>query len=137
MATTYTSPSVGLNADTGGVIEGWPHVLQCLQNVFTTNFGDRVMREWYGSFVTSILGRNMTPSEITSWFAAISTAVEQWEPRYRVTGFDVSDATRDGALSFTIEGEYRPRALLGDFTVEGTRRVAVLSDTSGVVISDR
>ena len=48
MATRSTNPSVGLNAATGSVIEGWPHVAQSLQDIFTTRFGTRIMREWYG-----------------------------------------------------------------------------------------
>ena len=89
MATRYTSPSVGLNAATGGVLEGWPHVVQSLQEIFTTRFGARIMREWYGSFVPNLLGRNITPNEVTPWFAAVTSAIEQWEPRYRVTRIQI------------------------------------------------
>ena len=123
MATRSTNPSVGLNAATGGVLEGWPHVVQSLQDIFTTRFGTRIMREWYGSFVPNLLGRNITPNEVTPWFAAVTSAIEQWEPRYRVTRIQVLEATRTGQFHFFLEGEYRPRAIYGDFTVEGARRI--------------
>jgi phage baseplate assembly protein W len=137
MATRYTSPSVGLNAATGGVLEGWPHVVQSLQDIFTTRFGARVMREWYGSFVPNLLGRNITPNEVTPWFAAVTSAIEQWEPRYRVTRIQIVEATRSGALHFFLEGEYRPRANFGDFTVEGARRIDAYANPDGVLIEER
>lgn len=137
MATRYTSPSVGLNAETGGVLEGWPHVVQSLQDIFITRFGSRVMREWYGSFVPNLLGRNITPNEVTPWFAAVTSAIEQWEPRYRVTRIQIVKATRAGELHFFIEGEYRPRATYGDFTVEGARRIDAYANPDGVLIEER
>src|SRR6056297_1251712 len=106
MATRDTSPAVGLNAATGGILEGWPHVVQSLQDIFTTRFGARVMREWYGSFVPGLLGRNITPNEVTPWFAAVTSAIEQWEPRYRVTRIQIVEATQGGAVHFFLEGEY-------------------------------
>ena len=137
MASTYTSPSVGLNAATGGILTGWPHVVQSLQDIFTTQFGTRIMREWYGSFVPNLLGRNITPKEVTPWFAAVTSAIEQWEPRYRITRIQVLEVTRDGQLHFFMEGEYRPRAVFGDFTVEGARRIDAYANPDGVLIDQR
>ena len=57
MVPNHNTPSVGLNAATGGTLMGWSHVVQSLQDIFTTRFGARVMREWYGSFVPTLLGR--------------------------------------------------------------------------------
>ena len=59
------SPSIGLDRNTGGMITGWEHVVQSLQDIFTTSFGERIMREWYGSQVPYLLGRLITPREIT------------------------------------------------------------------------
>lgn len=73
------------------------------------------MREWYGSFVPNLLGRTITPNEVTPWFAAVTSAIEQWEPRYRVTRIQIVEVTRDGQLHFFLEGQYRPRATYGDF----------------------
>ena len=137
MASKYTGPSVGLNAATGGVLTGWAHVVQSLQDIFTTRFGARIMREWYGSFVPNLLGRNITPKEVTPWFAAVTSAIEQWEPRYRITRIQVLEVTRDGQLHFFMEGEYRPRAVFGDFTVEGARRLDAYANPDGVLIDQR
>jgi phage baseplate assembly protein W len=90
------------------------------------------MREWYGSFVPHLLGRNITPREVTPFFAAVTSAIEQWEPRYRVTRIQVLEITRAGEFHFYLEGEYRPRAMFGDFTVEGARRVDAIGGSNGV-----
>ena len=133
---TITSPSVGLNAATGAVLTGWEHVLQSLSDIFTTGFGERIIREWYGSFVPNLLGQLITPDEVTHFFVAITSAIEQWEPRFRVSEIKVLKATREGALHFYLDGEYRPRAMYDDFTVEGARRVNGYVNAAGLIIRE-
>lgn len=116
-------PSIDIDAASGADIAGWPHVLQCLETIFVTRFGERVMREWFGSIVPAFLGESLNVQTVVPFFAAISSAIEQWEPRYRITRIVPESVGRDGRLRIVLEGEYRPRALLGDFTVEGARRV--------------
>ena len=77
---TITSPSVGLNAATGAVLTGWEHVLQSLSDIFTTGFGERIIREWYGSFVPNLLGQLITPDEVTPFFVAITSAIPALSP---------------------------------------------------------
>lgn len=134
---TYTDPSVGFDASTGLVLTGWDHVVQSLQDIFTTRFGDRIIREWYGSFVPAILGQNLTPSGVLPWFIATASAVEQWEPRYRITRITPQSVTRTGRFQFFIDGEYRPRALFGDLTAEGARRLYAYGNPDGLLIQKR
>ena len=131
------SPSVGLNRWTGGTITDWEHVLQSLQDIFTTRFGERIMREWYGSNVPHLLGRLITPREVTSYFQELLAPIEQWEPRFRVTQITALKVTRDGQFHFYIDGEYRPRATYGDFTVEGARRIYGSSALNGKTVLER
>jgi len=133
---SITNPSVGLNAETGSVLTGWEHVLQSLSDIFTTGFGERIIREWYGSFVPNLLGQLITPDEVTPFFVAITSAIEQWEPRFRVTEIKVLKATREGALHFYLDGEYPPRAMYDDFTVEGARRVNGYVNAAGLIIRE-
>jgi len=118
-------PSLDINVTTGADIRGWPHVLQSIEQIFTTNFGERVMREWFGSAVPRFLGENLNTQTVVPFFAAISAAMEQWEPRFAITQIIPESVSRAGLLQITIEGEYRPRALLGDFAAEGARRVII------------
>lgn len=133
---SISNASVGLDAATGRIITGWEHVLQSLSDIFTTGFGERVIREWYGSFVPNLLGQLITPREVAPFFVAITSAIEQWEPRFRVTEIRVLKATREGALHFYVDGEYRPRAMFGDFTVEGARRVNGYVNAAGLIIRE-
>lgn len=136
METTYSSPSVGLNSATGGTIEGWSHVAQSLQSVFTTRFGERVMREWFGSFVPTLLGRNINQAELPLFYAAFTSAIEQWEPRYSVTEVGVLEVSRAGVVRLSITGEYRPRALLGDMTSAGLRSLVISATDAGLIIDE-
>ena len=63
---SLNNPSVGFDAMTGRILTGWDHVLQSLSDIFTTGFGERVIREWYGSFVPTLLGQLITPEEVMS-----------------------------------------------------------------------
>lgn len=131
MAVDLTSPSIGINRETGRVLTGWDHVLQSIQDIITTRFGERTMREWYGSTVPLILGKNITAATITTFMAAFAASVEQFEPRVNVVNFSTIDLGRDGRVVMQMEVNYRPRATLGDFTVEGARKVAIAAAQDG------
>lgn len=120
--------SVGINRSTGKVLSGWKHVVQSLSVLFVTRIGDRIMRRLYGSAVPGLLGKNLTPRILSNFRMAIAIAIELWEPRFRVLYIMLPSATnspmglRQGKLGIKLIGEYRPRALEGDFTVEGPER---------------
>ena len=135
--TQLVSPSVGIDRHSGGTVTDWEHVLQSLEDIFTTRFGERIMREWYGSNVSNLLGRNITPREVTGYFQELLAPIEQWEPRFRVTQIIALKVTRDGQFHFYMDGEYRPRATFGDFTVEGARRIYGSSAANGATILER
>ena len=78
-----------------------------------------------------------TPEEVVPYFAAITSAIEQWEPRFRVTRIQVVKVTRDGELHVFLDGEYRPRAMYGDFTPAGARRIDAYANPDGVLIEER
>ncbi len=127
-------PSIDIDAGSGADITEWRHVLQSLEIIFTTRFGERVMREWFGSIVPAFLGENLNTQTIVPFFSAVSSAIEQWEPRYRITRVVPERVGRDGRFHFYLEGEYRPRALLNDFTPEGARRVNLAGTERGLSV---
>lgn len=129
---TPSDPSVGMDAETGRIITGWDHVAQSISDILTTSFGERIMREWYGSFIPALLGSQLNSQEVTRFFAAVTSAIEQWEPRYRIVRITPVQATRAGELRLHIDGEYRPRALFGDLTAEGSRRLVLLPNARGL-----
>lgn len=115
----------GLNRETGRPLDAWEHLKQSLLVLLTTRIGERVMRRAFGSDVPPLLGERLVPSTVLRFFTAIIVAIELWEPRYRVTRVGVSatapdaDRARSGRLGIAIEGEFRPRGHLGDFTPAG------------------
>lgn len=132
-------PGTGINRNTGKLLVGWPHVKQSLGVIFTTRFGERVMRRWFGSFVPQLLGVNMVPSAVLRFFTAVCIAIDLWEPRYKITRIAPSgspETMRQGALAFRIDGVYRPRGHLGDFTPAGERSFDILLDDNGAQVSE-
>lgn len=122
------STGVGMDRRTGARLSGWPHVLQSIEDIFTTRFGERVMRRDYGSLVPRILGENMVPETYVRFFAAVGVALEQ-EPRVRLIQIKPLSVSRDGHTGIRMELEYRPRGHLGDYTPEGAKRVVTIAGT--------
>ena len=120
--------STGINRWTGKALTDRDHVVQSLLVIFTTFFGTRIMRWWFGSNVAPILGReNVTPSTFIRFFSAIGSALV-WEPRVsliQITFLGNQDDLRLGKAAFLLNLQYRPRGHLGDFTPAGARRVTV------------
>lgn len=98
----------GINATTGFVSDGFEHVEQSLEKIFTTFQGERVMREWFGNPGLRLLGENATERTILVWFNVLWMLVELFEPRFKVRQFVVNDVARLGFGDFTINGDHLP-----------------------------
>lgn len=122
--------NVDFDRATGETLYGWAAVSQNIREGLLTDFGTRVMREYFGSLVPRALGRNMTQETTLALIASISAHIDVFEPRFKVTRVVPRSLTRLGVLKIEIEGEYRPRALLGDETGVGERRVVVQFSSS-------
>ena len=135
MPTNTRDIGVGIDAMTGASLSGWPHVVQSLRDIFLTRFGSRIMREWYGSFVPDALGRLINRTEMLPVIASITSAIEQWEPRFTIESVVIdADGARSGAISIAITGLYRPRALVGDNAPEGSRKIIVALSGEDVTV---
>lgn len=138
MPITSSAPGTGFDRHSGRIIVGWDHVVQSLEVIFTTRFGERVMRRWFGSFVPNLLGQNMVPSTVLKFWTAVCIAIDLWEPRYRVTKigpFGAPEGMRGGSIGFEIVGVYMPRGHLGDPTPErDIRAVRIGASRDGVKI---
>lgn len=128
----------GISRHTGRPVHGWEHVVLCLEAIFSTPFGSRVMRRWIGSLIPHMLGENLVPETLLKFFTALYASLV-FEPRFALDQINVlsnADELRSGRLTLELVGQYRPRAHLGDFTVEGPRRVLMMgaSDDRPIVI---
>ena len=117
--------NVDLDRTTGATLQGWPVVAQAVSELVVTAFGERIMREWVGSPVPRALGRALNEETALVLVAAMAAVVDVFEPRFKVVRCAPVALTRTGQLRLEMEGEYRPRALLGDPTAQGLRRVVV------------
>lgn len=116
--------STGINRATGRLLSDWDHVLQSIEVILSTRFGERVMRRWFGSNVPVLLGQNMVPETFVRFYAAVGVALAQ-EPRVDLVRITPLSVTRTGHAGFLLDLQYRPRGHLGDFTVEGAKRITV------------
>jgi len=124
--------TAGIDRHTGRLLTGWDHVVQSIEVIISTPVGQRIMREWFGSPVPRMLGQNLTPATFTRFVHAIVVAVELFEPRFRVRRAAVTGSAeqlRLGAATLELFGDYRPRALSGDLTVEGARSLLLSPDS--------
>ena len=123
--------STGIDRFTGRPLSDWPHVVQSILVILSTRIGDRVMRRSFGSAVPGLLGRNLVPATLLRFYTAIAIAIELWEPRFRVRQFEYpgvensANDLRQGRLGIRMIGDYRPRALSGDMTVETVKTVTL------------
>jgi len=133
-----TNAGTGLDRWTGRPVSGWDHVVLCLQAIFSTPFGARVMRRWFGSLIPNMLGKNIEPNTLLRFFTALYAALN-FEPRFALTKINIlstPDDLRAGMLRLELVGQYRPRAHLGDFTVEGGKRLVLAANDNTTTIMD-
>ena len=128
---------VGVNAENGKVLIGWDHVVQSIGKILQTRYHSRVLRRSVGCLVPHILGENATPYSIVRFYGAIITAIDLWEPNYRIQRVRIlrreddslmtsAEELRTGHLTQRQEGVYRPRAHLGDDTPERRRSLGLI-----------
>lgn len=133
---------VGVDDKTGKVIIGWDHVTQSIAKIFATRYHERVLRRWVGSFIPHLLGESAVTRAITRFYWAAATAIDLWEPNYRIqrvrvetradeTSLTSAEELRRGQLTTRTEGVYRPRAHLGDTTPERRRSIGLIGRGCG------
>lgn len=125
----------GVDRHTGKVIDNFQSALQGVEVVFTTRLGDRVMRREFGAGLVDLIGRLISVHLMMSFQQLIVTAIDLWEPRFRVRNilFEGStDEIRLGIAKFGIEVEYRPGGHRGDDRVERLVNFTLTFDRTGV-----
>lgn len=116
----------------------FPNAIQAVAVIVSTRLYGRVMRRGFGGGIAEILGRAMSPDLMGLFQQLLATSIDLWEPRFRVRRvlFEGSvDAVRLGNAKIAIEVDWRPRALEGDFRVDGTRQFALMARDSVLVVA--
>lgn len=116
--------STGMDRNTGRRLTDFAHIAQSVGDIFSTGFGERVLRRFYGSDLPRLLGENMVPSTFLRFFTAFATALIQ-EPRLLLLRVIPLSVDRDGKSGMRLVFEERPRGHLGDFTPAGKRYIDI------------
>lgn len=109
--------SLGLSNVDGALKTGFDHVRQSIEVILTTPVGSRVMRRDFGSELMSLIDRPANDQTILAIYSACAMALARWEPRFALTGINISDLTVQGAITLQITGVYYPNGHKGDFSV--------------------
>jgi len=81
---------IGMDRETGKVLQGANHLLQSITDILTTPVGTRVMRRTYGSRLFELIDSAMNKSGVMEIYAATVEALAQWEPRISIKKVNVS-----------------------------------------------
>jgi len=119
-------------------LDGWNHVLQSVEMLFTTRIGERVMMRHFHGGVAELLGKLLTPPLLSAFRLVVAIAIDLWEPRLKVRQVDFigsPEEIRLGHAGVRIHVDYRPRGHLGDETVESRRTLLIAKTANGFVAS--
>lgn len=110
-----------LDQRTGAVIDNYASALQSVEIVFSTRIGEMVLLREFGAGIVEILGRTLTPKTVAAFTLLVAAAIDIWEPRFRVRRVLLTGSVEDlrtGRAGVAIDVDWRPRAHLGDPSVE-------------------
>jgi len=118
--------STGVNAVTGAPLSDWDHTQQSIRKILKTPIGARVMRRDFGSELPDLIDAKMTPRNILKLYSSAATAIQKWEPRFRMRFGRITRADVAGALSLEIYGIYFPLGHRGDYSIAEDQSLRVV-----------
>lgn len=96
---------------TGRRITGMNHMQQSIADILTTPLGSRLQRRTYGSLLPGLIDQPDNARTRLRCYAAIASALMNWEPRLRVTRVGMQSGEAPGQATVTLEGEYLGSAM--------------------------
>lgn len=101
----------GIHAHTGKPLSGLKHLRQSITDILKTPVGSRLMLPEYGSRLFELLDAPVNSQWKAECYAAIDTALQQWEPRFNLISTDLMSVS-GGHITFDLYGEYLPDGTL-------------------------
>lgn len=98
---------IGIDKNTGKALSGLAHLKQSIEDILTTPKGTRIMRREYGSNLPRLVDNPLNRETILDMIAESADALNQWEPRMRVTEIKPTELSA-GRIIFRVIGEYLP-----------------------------
>jgi len=100
-----------MDRTTGRRITGIAHLRQSIVDILTTPLGSRLERRTYGSILLSLMDAPANSITRLRCYAAIASALMNWEPRLRVTRVGLDFGPEPGQATLALEGEYKGRSV--------------------------
>lgn len=100
-----------MDRTTGRRITGMNHLQQSIADILTTPLGSRLQRRTYGSLLPGLIDQPDNARTRLRCYAAIASALMNWEPRLRVTRVGMQSGAAPGQATVTLEGEYLGSAM--------------------------
>ncbi|SHH06346.1 GPW/gp25 family protein [Bradyrhizobium erythrophlei] len=104
MAALPTDHLIDIDRETGEYIQGWPRIKQSIFVILTTRLKSRLMRLWWGSQFIDMQDKPMNEETIMSGMMAAISAINTYEPEFKVTRVSIDSADASGDITITVEG---------------------------------
>lgn len=115
----------GVDERTGKWLTGWAHCVQSIGVILRTRIGTRPWARSFGAAVKDLQDQNGVNPVLLEFARDTAAALDAFEPGFKLTGFELLDAGRDGFFAFELSGDFYPRGHLGDYSIKDNRSLAV------------
>jgi phage baseplate assembly protein W len=104
MPTPQTEHLIDIDRMTGEYIQGWARIKQSIVTILTTRLRTRLMRLWWGSKFIDMQDKPGNEEVMMTGMMAAISAINTYEPEFKVRRVAIDEIGADGAIVITIEG---------------------------------
>lgn len=105
----------GIDARTGKVLTGVPHLVQSLEKIWRTRRGNMFMLLDFGHELRELLSEDLTPAIALLVYNEMVASAARWEPEYAITQLQFVSMTEFGSLGIRHAGIYYPEGRYGNY----------------------
>jgi phage baseplate assembly protein W len=122
----------GVDERTGKLLTGWAHCVQSIGVILRTRIGSRPWAREFGAAVKDLQDQNATNRTLLEFARDTAIALENFEPGFRLSAFELLAAGRDGVFEFRLSGDFYPRGHLGDFSLKEDRDLTIAGNAGSL-----
>ena len=101
---TPTEHLIDIDRLTGAPIQGWERIKQSIFVILTTRLRTRLMRLWWGSSFIDMQDKPGNEEVMMTGMMAAISAINTYEPEFKVIRVQIDEFGPDGDITFTVEG---------------------------------
>lgn len=94
--------TTGIASSDAHLMDELTHIRQSIQDILTTQLGERIMLREYGSWLRYLIDAPMDPVNVMDIYASVVGAIRRWEPRVRVIDVRAIEAEDTGRLTISL-----------------------------------